>query len=155
MEPWEVAGRAAIAELNGGYARDIDGGDLEGVADRFARDGVLVVHGGRAYRKRTGILEFLTVSRRARERSGQGLAVRHHVSSLTVGFTGPDSAQSTSYFLAMGASGPDHWGRYDDVLLVEDGAWRFASRAVTIEGADPRGWIGSGGGAVTFDPPAP
>lgn len=155
MELWEVVGRTAIAELSAGYAKDVDGGDIERVAHRFARRGVLVVHGGREYHGRTGILEFLTASRRTRASSGQGLAVRHHVSSLAVTFTAPEQAHATSYFLAMGPSGPDHWGRYEDKLVLEDEQWRFACRAVTIEGAEPDGWIGSGAGPVSFRPTLP
>jgi hypothetical protein len=153
METWELVARSAVAELVAGYAHDVDRGHLDQVADRFAEHGVLVVHGGREFRERSGILEFLTASRRARETSGHGLSVRHHVSSVTVRFQSSDRAEATSYFLAMGATGADHWGRYDDLLVIEHGQWRFASRAVTIEGADPNGWIGSGKGAVSFTPP--
>jgi hypothetical protein len=155
MELSEVVARAAIAELSAGYARDVDGGNIEGVAHRFARAGVLIVHGGREYHERTGILEFLTASRRTRAASGQGLAVRHHVSSLTVTFIAPDRAHAMSNFLAMGPSGPDHWGRYDDKFVLEDDQWCFACRAVTIDGADPDGWIGSGAGPVSFTPSLP
>src|SRR3954454_462815 len=101
MEAWEIAGRLAIAELHGSYAHAVDRGDIEHVAQLFAGDGVLVVHGGTIYSGRAGILEFLTASRRSRETSGQGLAVRHHVSSVSVEFRSAAQATGSCRFLAM------------------------------------------------------
>jgi uncharacterized protein (TIGR02246 family) len=152
VEAYEIEGRLAIAELHGSYADAVDRGDLETVAGLFAEDGVLIVHGGRACSGRHGILEFLTESRRTRHASGQGLSIRHHLTSHTMRFLATGRARGSCYFLAIGANGADHWGVYRDEFVVENGEWRYAQRAVTIEGADANGWIGSGSGAVTFTP---
>jgi hypothetical protein len=61
--------------------------------------------------------------------------LRHHVSSVVIELTGPDTATATSYFLALSGAGPDHWGLYRDELIRQGQDWLFARRTVTVEGA--------------------
>lgn len=61
--------------------------------------------------------------------------LRHHVSSIGVDFTSSTHCRSGSAFIAMTATGPDHWGVYRDELRLVDGVWLFAKRVVVVEGA--------------------
>ncbi len=148
------ADHAAIATLMGAYVEAIDGGDFDALLALFAADGSLHPHGHEPYRGREAILGFITGSRRSRSGPSRWGAIRHHVSSLRVRPNGDAEATATSYFLAISALGPDHWGTYRDELVAGEGGWLFASRAVTIDGADPSGWVGSGAAPVRFEPAA-
>jgi hypothetical protein len=64
------------------------------------------------------------------------------VSSLRVDFPSRTDAVATSYFLAITASGPDHWGRYRDRLRAVDDRWLFAHRQATVDGWAPGSWAG-------------
>ena len=150
MTSEEAIARVAIADLFESYVFGVDGGPLADLVELFAEDGALVVHGGAEYRGRSAILAFLMDSRASRGQSPVG-RIRHHVSRCRTTFSAPDRAESTSYYLALSEhEGTDHWGVYDDALICEAGAWRFAQRKVSIEGASPTGWIGSGAGVVKF-----
>jgi hypothetical protein len=75
----------------------------------------------------------------------------HHLSSIKINTDGSGEASARPYFLVMGNSFPDHWGIYQDTLIKVNGEWMFKVWEVTIEGADPGGWIGSGKGPVKFE----
>ncbi|HEY1778695.1 MAG TPA: nuclear transport factor 2 family protein [Solirubrobacteraceae bacterium] len=151
LPDWEVAARVAIDSLLAAYVAGVDGGPLQELVELFTEDGVLVVHGGKEYRGRDGMLSFLTASRETRGESPVG-RIRHFNSRSHVRFDSPTSASGTTYFFAMNeAHGVDHWGLYEEDLIALDGVWYFKRRAVVIEGADPGGWIGSGVAIVSFD----
>lgn len=138
---------AGAAELLGAYPIAVDGPDPKDVADLFTETGVLVVHGGAEFHGSAAILEFLVGSRASRK--GGSFRLRHHVSSTGIRIIDADRAIARCYFLAITAEqGPDHWGTYDDELERVGGHWYFARRQVTIEGASPDGWIGSGQATV-------
>jgi hypothetical protein len=145
----QLADRIGIGVTTALYVETVDGGDIDGFVALFADDGILHPHGLPPSAGRERIREFLTSSRASRPTGG---SIRHNVSSERIRLGGGDSAEATSYFLAMGVRGPDHWGTYHDELIKVDGEWLFRSRTVTIEGADPDGWIGSGAGPVKFAP---
>ncbi|GGM64393.1 nuclear transport factor 2 family protein [Dactylosporangium sucinum] len=65
---------------------------------------------------------------------------RHHVSPAYVEFSGAREARAESYFLALRASGPDHWGVYRDRLVRLGDHWRFAERVCRIEGTSADSW---------------
>jgi hypothetical protein len=149
MDAEQIAAQVEISGLMGRYVQAVDGGPLEALAALFASDGQLVVHDGRAFRGHDAILAFLRESRASRGAIPGGGPLRHHVASACVEVNG-DRAMATSYFTAVTLRGPDHWGVYRDHFAREAGVWRFAERSVTIEGAAPEGWIGSGAAAVRF-----
>lgn len=147
MDPESCAAWIAINDLLGRYPHAVDSGAPGDVAALFGDRGVLIVHGGREFVGGDAIRTFLTES--VASRHGTNFRIRHHVSSLVIKFDGADRATTRSYFLAVGAQdGPDHWGRYDDVVVRAGAGWVFDTRRVTIEGASPSGWIGSGAGPV-------
>ncbi|HEV2310836.1 MAG TPA: nuclear transport factor 2 family protein, partial [Acidimicrobiia bacterium] len=59
---------------------------------------------------------------------------------LYVTFPTAHEARASSYFLAVTAAGPDHWGRYRDRLARVDGQWRFTEREAAVEGHAPGSW---------------
>ena len=71
-----------------------------------------------------------------------GGRIRHHTSSLRIDFDGVDDARATSYFLAITAAGPDHWGVYRDRLRRVNERWLLSRREAITEGAAAEGWQG-------------
>ena len=63
--------------------------------------------------------------------------LRHHVSSIRIELTGPDSASATSYFAVYTEVGLDHWGRYGDRFVRVDAQWLLEHRRVRVDGATP------------------
>ena len=149
ISPEFVGAFVGVQQLIGEYARVVDRGTVDEVGHLFAPAGRLVVHGGAEFEGPSGVAEFLTGSRASRVESG--FELRHHTSSVAIRIVDENTATGQCYFLAIGVvTGPDHWGRYEDQMVCIDGGWYFARRQVVIEGANPRGWIGSGKGTVTL-----
>jgi len=130
--------REEISALVARYAHAVDDGRVDDVVGCFARDGVLAVddhppivgHGALAR-------PFERLADRLR---ADGIYLRHNVSSIDVAELDADAGRAhvRSYFIVMSRRGADHWGSYDDDVVLEDGAWRFARRVVRIDGrADP------------------
>jgi hypothetical protein len=114
----------------------------------FAEEGSMTVHGGAEFKGRNTIGSFFSDTDKMKK---EGHPFRHHLSSIKINNDGPDKANSTSYFLVLNNTAPDHWGIYRDTFVKIDGEWFFKTRVITIEGADPKGWIGSGTGPVKFE----
>ena len=140
METWEVEARAAIQHTMASYVRFADTGRSEDLAALFTEDGVLRTDAGEA----TGpaaITTFLEDAKRSLAADPRGAGrIRHHVSSLYLTFPTPHEARATSYFLAVTAAGPDHWGHYRDRLARAGDEWRFTEREATVEGQAPGSW---------------
>jgi len=152
VEPWEVEARVAVQHTFASYVRFADSGRAEELAALFADDGVLRTDAGDA-RGPTAIAAFLEEAKRslAADRRGAG-RIRHHVSSVYVTFPTRGEARASSYFLAVTAAGPDHWGRYRDRLARVGDDWRFTEREAIVEGHAPGSWAAArastpGGGA--------
>ena len=73
-----------------------------------------------------------------------GPLLRHHVSSVKIDLTGPDTASAASYFLVFTEVGLDHWGRYADRLVRAGGSWLIAHRKVRLDGAVHNSRMASG-----------
>jgi SnoaL-like domain len=140
VEAWEVDARAAIQHTVASYVRFADTGRSEDLAALFTEDGVLRTDAGEA-RGPAAITAFLEDAKRSLAADPRGAGrIRHHVSSLYVTFPTPEQARATSYFLAVTAAGPDHWGRYRDRLARVGGEWRFTEREAAVEGHAPGSW---------------
>ena len=138
--------RAAIQHTFASYVRFADTGRSADLAALFAEDGVLRTDAGEAT-GRAAITAFLEDAKRSLAADPRGAGrIRHHVSSVYVTFPTPDEARATSYFLAVTAAGPDHWGRYRDRLVRVDDRWLFARRAATVDGWAPGSWAAQGRG---------
>jgi hypothetical protein len=145
-----TAAYVGAADLLGRYAAYVDNGTMEQLAELFGPSGVMQVHGGARYTGETGVIEFLTGSRASRK--GTSFRLHHHVSSQFIEVQDQDHATARSYFMAVGlVDGPDHWGTYEDALERVEGTWYFAERKVSIQGATPTGWVGSGTATVKLE----
>ena len=140
MEAWEVEARVAVQDTFASYVRYADSGRSEQLAALFTDDGVLRTDVGEV-RGPAAITAFLEDAKRSLAASPSGAGrIRHHVSSVHVTFPTRDEARATSYFLAVTAIGPDHWGCYRDRLTRVGGQWRFTQRAAAVEGHAPGSW---------------
>jgi SnoaL-like protein len=148
MDDWEVAARIGVQATLADYAHLVDTGRLEAVAELFTESCHYDMYGGDTS-KGMPLTDRAAIVAHAQQVRGMfdgnpnfsGL-VRHHMTPASVQF--PDASQATaaSYFLTLGRSGPDHWGRYRDVLVEDGGRWRFARRVVTVEGHTPGSMAG-------------
>ena len=139
MDDWEVAARVAIDDTSARYVRFADGGRAAELASLFTEDGVLVTDTDEV-RGRAAIARYLDEAKSSLAAGAGGGRIRHHVSSLRVDFPSRTDARATSYFLAITAAGPDHWGRYRDHLVRVGDRWLFARRAAMVDGWAPGSW---------------
>ncbi|MEX0665710.1 MAG: nuclear transport factor 2 family protein [Acidimicrobiia bacterium] len=147
MDAWEIAARLGVEDTIARYARCADSGRSAELADLFTNDGVLVVAGDER-RGRTAITDYLEGNKSSLASSASGGGrIRHHVSSLRIDFPTHEEARATSYFLAVTAAGPDHWGVYRDQLVLDGDRWRFARREAIPEGFASGGWQGTANAA--------
>ena len=118
----------AIANLLFDYARRMDAGDFEGVAELF-RQGRIVSDYGVV----EGYDAVLAMYRNSTRLYPNGTPrTRHITSNLAIEVDG-DSARCQSYFTVMQALEDFPLqaiicGSYDDELALDNGHWRFVSR---------------------------
>lgn len=141
IEPWELAVREAVRETLARYNHAGDRGRVSELAEQFAPDGILEIHGGARMEGRAAIAEGLggAVRRSIDSAAPGGLPpiVRHHVSSVLIHDVTPERAEAASYFAVLTRDGLDHWGRYRDVLLPYGGRWLLAHRFVRVDARRP------------------
>jgi len=130
MSPLTTDDRCAILELLSRYSHAIDSGSAEEFASLFTTDGTWDGPGGR----HTGSRQLASMLLAYREHPDVRSS-RHWVSGTTLAGQS-DHVVATSYSLCVGPgpSGDDVIveliGKYLDVIVREDGAWRFKSRHV-------------------------
>jgi hypothetical protein len=139
VEPWQLAVREQVRDTMARYTHAGDSGRIEELAECFLPDGVLEVKGLPAARGRAAIVELLSPEPGA-GRPAHGF-VRHHLSSIRVTAVTPERAEAAAYFVVLTANGPDHWGRYRDVLRPHEGAWLFEHRRVTVDAWAPGSYL--------------
>jgi len=123
-----MSDQTAIANLLFEYARRMDAGDFEGVAELF-RQGRIVSD----YGENVGYEAVLAMYRSSTRLYPDGTPrTRHITSNLAIEVDG-DRARCQSYFTVMQAL--DDFplqaiicGSYDDTLVREQAQWRFESR---------------------------
>ena len=129
------APNAEIERLVFEYARRIDAGDFDGVADLLAH--AVVKASGRvlADRDRGAVLRMYETSTRRYEDGTP--RTKHMVTNLVVDVDG-GVASARSYFTVLQALADFPLqaviaGRYQDRFELADGAWRFAERDIVPE----------------------
>jgi len=137
--------RESVAELLSLYVHHMDRGRTEEFLELFAREGVWDIRSGGgfdhgSFAGRDAIRAHLEHMKGATAQD-EAAHLRHYVSSVRVFVDAPDAAHADAYFVAFTDAGPDHWGRYKDRAVLEDGRWRFAQRSVIHEGRLPGGWL--------------
>ncbi|GAA3936665.1 hypothetical protein GCM10023085_17610 [Actinomadura viridis] len=137
MEIWELVARERIRDTLAAYTHAGDRGRAEELAATFTEGGVLEIRGGEVCSGREAIVALLAAA------AGRGSApgpdgrpgvIRHMVTNLRFEEVTPRLARTSAYFLVMNARGPDHWGRYRDVLVPCGDRWLFSRRLVSVDG---------------------
>ena len=124
---------AEIQRVQASYNLNGDRMRLDALAATFAVNGVLETPTA-AYVGRDAIRTGLGGGDRPKPATARPHTfTRHHLTTSDVRLTGPDSAAGRTYFQVYTDIGLDHLGFYDDGLVKEDGAWRFARRRVRID----------------------
>ncbi|WP_101906204.1 nuclear transport factor 2 family protein [Mycolicibacterium setense] len=165
MYEWELSIREAARQLLADYTAATDRFDLRGLAECFASDGILEFTGGDDPLEcfaSDGILEFPgganPLTGPAAIEAGLGAAmsapqdatrarptfVRHHVSSIRFGAVSTERVEVSSYFAVHTDIGLDHWGRYRDLLVPEEGRWLFGYRRISVDAFAPASLMRSG-----------
>jgi ketosteroid isomerase-like protein len=122
-----TADRLEIHELAARYGTTIDDRDWEGFEQVFCGDAVYELHGfGPTDRRVVGAAEI----RRMMEQSDEH-PVAHHVTNVIVTIDGVE-VRMRSKVIGPGTGGRVGSADYDDVLRCEAGAWRIATRIVTL-----------------------
>lgn len=69
--------------------------------------------------------------------------MRHHVTTVDVQFESKTEAKCQTYIIAGShLKMPDHWGRWDDVVVkTEDGRWLIKRKVVVVDGMDEGSWL--------------
>ncbi|HEX7751064.1 MAG TPA: nuclear transport factor 2 family protein [Novosphingobium sp.] len=147
----ELLAREGIRDTLAKYTVSGDRLKVEDYAACFTEDGVIATeHRDPAlcfrYEGRGAILAW---QRRWRDRTVAGEVVhqarfaRHHLSTVKIDLTGPDTARVRSYWVAWTDIGPDHAGYYLDSFRKVDGAWLIAHRRVREDWRSPQSLFGS------------
>ncbi len=127
---------AEISNLYAFYNLCSDGGDAEGYAGCFTTDGVMdQVSRGLVIRGRADLVAY----KRQDAASRGGRYRRHWNSGLYLRHEDDDRIRGICYLFAYnGDPGKlpvlQACGSYDDTIVREAGAWKFACRRLTMEG---------------------
>lgn len=144
MELWELIARERVRETFTAYSTAGDGGRLDDLVAQFTADATMEVPPNPPAVGRQAILQSLRASAmRARPPvafEGQKPILRHFTTNIHFRAVTRERIETTAYFCAMTAVGPDHWGRYFDVLVPEGERWLFAHRIARAEAWAPGGW---------------
>ena len=145
MEIAELVARESIRDLVARYNASGDAGRFEETLALFTDDATIEIVPGRCWRGREGILALFTGAAEGEpERSGgesrAPRLLRHFTASHQIDLLAPDEAAGRCYYAVLTEQGLDHWGRYVDRYVLQEGRWRFASRRVTVDARVPGGW---------------
>ncbi len=136
MQMSELAIRESVRQVLSDYTAATDRFDLHSLAACFAADGVFEFTGGDQALKGPAAIESglaVAMSRPRDEARMSPTFVRHHVSSIRFGSVTANHVEVSSYFVVYTDIGPDHWGRYRDVLVPENSRWVFAHRRIAVD----------------------
>lgn len=136
MQVRELEIRESVRQTLSDYTAATDRFDLRGLAMCFAASGALEFTGGDEPLTGPAAIEAGladAMNRPRREARASATFVRHHVSSVRFGSVTADRVEVSSYFAVHTDIGLDHWGRYRDVLVPEDGRWVFAHRRISVD----------------------
>ncbi|MFI0961304.1 nuclear transport factor 2 family protein [Streptomyces sp. NPDC021080] len=141
MQVWELTARELVRDTIARYTHAGDRFRLEELAACFTDDGVLEIKGRDPVRGRPAIVELLGGGSSGSPRTAvPGFFVRHFVANVAFDQVTPDRIDASSYFLVVTDQGPDHWGRYRDVLRPVGDRWLLEHRLVAVDAVREGGW---------------
>jgi len=140
----ELIARERVRDTVAAYTHAGDRARLDDLAACFTEDGVLEIKGQRSAQGREAIVRMLgqnAVGDGVDRRSGGRFFIRHFVTNLRFDRITPERIESSAYFLVFTGAGPDHWGRYRDVLVPEGDRWLFAHRIAAVDTVADGSWF--------------
>ncbi|MED5812103.1 nuclear transport factor 2 family protein [Mycolicibacterium sp. 050232] len=140
MYEWELSIREAARQLLADYTAATDRFDLRELAACFASDGILEFTGGADPLTGPAAIEAglgAAMSAPPDATRTKPTFVRHHVSSIRFGAVSTERVEVSSYFAVYTDVGLDHWGRYRDLLVSEEGRWLFGYRRISVDAFAP------------------
>jgi len=142
METVAAQAREAIRDLVARYNAYGDTGRFDELLELFTVEAWVEIPERGRYEGRNELRKLFTGAAQSASPGAKPERIAHHVSGLVVDLDtdDPTSAKGSCYYAVLGQIGLDHWGRYRDIYRIEDRAWRFASRRVTVDGRVPGGW---------------
>ena len=135
----EFEDRAVIERLLLDYGRHLDSRDFAAYGRLFAKDGEWVGGFGTAPGGPAGIQAFMEKAMGTAPNKANNY---HLLSNFVISVTGDTAtAWSRWAFVVPGPSGATiaQAGRYDDLLVRENGRWRFKRRTASNDTAPPAG----------------
>jgi hypothetical protein len=137
MDIRELVARERIRDTYAAYTHSGDRGRIEDLAEAFTEDGVLHIAGREPAAGRAAIVAMLSGvvagGTSLRPEEGRPAYVRHFVANLRFDEITPEQARTSAYFLVVNDGGPDHWGRYRDVLVPAGDRWLISERFVRVD----------------------
>lgn len=132
----EVEIRLGVLDTIHRYAIAFDAADIEHtVASLFAREGRFVMGTGNPFPK-SALKDVFAPIQTAIVQA----AMRHHVTTTKINLgTVAENQQvhAETYFLLFSKDGLDGWGKWLDVLVHEEGGWKFLEKRVLVESSIP------------------
>lgn len=139
MEIWELVARESIRDLIVRYNANGDSGRFKQVAELFTDTAEYDVEGA-VHIGAAGIFEVMTTAAAAMGSDGAPSVVRHLTATTQIDVVSETQATARSYWQVLLPAGLDHWGRYLDAFVQQDGRWLFAKRKVIVDGQVEGGW---------------
>jgi hypothetical protein len=139
----ELLIRESVRQTYTDYSTAGDAGRLDDFVLVFAEDAILEIPPDQSAQGRDAIHTMLTAGSRHQPPvafAGQKAILRHFTTNIHFRSVAADRVETTAYFCAVTAVGPDHWGRYFDVLVPREGRWLFEHRIAKVEGFQADGW---------------
>ena len=88
-----------------------------------------------------GITAAVTsASKTTRQASGPARFIRHYTATHQIDVHTPTEANGRCYYAVLTHTGLDHWGRYVDRYVCQQGRWLFSERKISVDGAVAGGW---------------
>jgi uncharacterized protein (TIGR02246 family) len=123
----------AIRDLLSAYCYHVDEGEFDKFAALFATDGIFEPGPQGKYQGREAIRTFIAS---VVPRPGEGPARKHCTMNHLINVNGTE-ARANSYIVVVRESEngiiPSLAGRYEDLLVKEDGEWRFKVRKIHFD----------------------
>jgi ketosteroid isomerase-like protein len=115
-------------------------------ADIFAEDAAMVIPTWRA-EGQAGILKALAGGGAGQPTPAPAAGapqrlMRHHLTTCTITFDGPDEASGRTYWINFSEKGMDHAGLYADRFRRLGGHWKIVFREVRIDWKASDSWLG-------------
>jgi SnoaL-like domain len=140
----ELAVRERVRDTYAAYNHAGDRFRLDDLASCFSAEGVLEIKGRSVARGRPAILELMSGARwEPADPTAEIPVIRHFVTNLLFTSVSSSRVESTAYFQVFTQAGPDHWGRYRDVLVPDGDRWLFEHRLVAVDSVVAGGWYDS------------